>query len=646
MDWKKFFRKIEEKTTGTVRLTKDEIKEQLQQSCWDLFISNLPNPVIIDVEEEKAKGKEEEKAKVPDQFAKGVPRGFAIDPNNNWTVYFNMNDLPQYKKKQDAKDDTRSIGHHENTHYTVCPGSKRMDVRLVDAALKGFSSPQLTSNPQTAAAAAHIVENVFGDWVGDYMLGVDGYGREDFTRLTRNRMKRTIDYVAGKTKKPSTLWKVLVGTYEKMFDEDFGLSKYAPLSYEEKKYVDNCVRIMGNDFKESDNWPSKVTKLSGVLEKIILESCEQKSGNSNQQGQGGGLQLPKDVESQMGKEATESPMKGKGAGKSELQREEEAKEKKEAQAAGMGKQEQENTDEKNIDGEVLEEIFKLNRKNPSQFAGTLAAVMPVETEEAMRLMYRARARDYLIKITETRDKGSFATPSCYENWNIGDPVTGRGGIELVPSMRTTGVIIPGMTTVKRDYEERDLPGTMKQIADLYIIIDSSGSMDWNPLENNEEQRGSFDKAIIAGESAILYAKDHGAKAAATNFSSGSKHQDFTNELTKLEQTLMYHFGGGTNFPVSKFDESMKKNKNKVVCCIISDFEVSNVDESYKVITKYANKDNPCYLFDIGGRANLAEMLEKHEGCVRFKIRNMKDLQGIVIGKLRENYEQHKYLLAA
>jgi len=171
---------------GKIRLTKEEIADQLRLACWDLFISNLPKPKIIDTQRDR---------NVPAEYKEGVPSGFSISPDT-WVTYFNSDDLPDFPTRQDGLDHTRSIGQHENMHFINVPGSKRMHVRLVDAAIKGLQNSQ----DNRKGEVAHLTVNIFGDWAGDYLLGVDKFGREDFSTITRERIRRTTEQVSKEMK--------------------------------------------------------------------------------------------------------------------------------------------------------------------------------------------------------------------------------------------------------------------------------------------------------------------------------------------------------------------------------------------------------------------------------------------------------------
>lgn len=631
------FKKTAEKQEASKgpNLSKAEVAEQIKRAWFDLYVSNLPNPVVVDTNTDKRK--------LPAIFKDGVPRGFSIDPET-WVTYFNNDDVPQFDKKQDAKDYCRSMGHHETMHFLHVPGSKRMNARLIDASIKSLS-PGTQSKKETAASIANFVVNYFGDLVGDYMTGATDFGRVNLNYLTRQRLRKTIENVGSKTKNPSALWKVLVGSYETMLNENFGLNKFGKLDYNQSAAVEQTAKIMGKNFRDTSLWPEKVKRLTPVLEELILNEQNNSSrgnrrgdgnkgnGSAGDGSDGNGISLPDDVKKQMGPGAAKNPLKSYKKMKSENN------------GNGGANGEDECAGKEGIDEEVLDEIFKLNRDNPGKFAGTLGAFAPVEPDEALRLMYRMRAKEYLIKVTEKKDKGRYSTPSYRVPWNVGEPILGKGGLEIVPTLQSHGVIIPGTNTVKRKVNTCELPGKLHQTADLLLIIDSSGSMDWNPMESNEEARGSFDKAVIAAEAAAQYSINHGGKVAVVNFSGENsntgkrqvKCQEFTNNLNLLEQAIMLYYGDGTVVPIKEIDSILKKNKTRVVTCGISDFEVSNHQETADLIKKYTNPANPFYMFDIGGNNNLGQYLGAHPGVVRFEIKNMGDLKGVVIGKLRKEY---------
>ncbi|MFH1501373.1 MAG: hypothetical protein ABIE22_05525 [archaeon] len=628
----RFFKKKPELSDRLVRLTEDEVRAAVKQAHWDLFVSNLPDPVVVDTQ---VNTKE-----TPEIYADGVPRGFSIDPDT-WVTYFCNDDMPDFLSREKLFEHARSVGQHETMHFTRCPGSKRTHVGLIDGGLKGLHKQE--SKGKTGADIAHLVTNIFADWSNDYGVGVEKYGREDFSQITRDRIRDTVKSVAEKNKENlSPLWKVLVGTYEKMFDENFGLEDYVKLDSYEERIIETCVEIMGNDHRDRTTWPVKVRKLAGVLEEVIYKSAQEQQGKGKgkkgdgQGGQsGGGISIPQDVEDQMGEGATESPYTPT-----------EEKGGKQGKGKKVGKP-REGKEGKGIDDDVLDEVFKLNRNNPGQFAGTLSAVEPIEANDAIRYMYRARAQEYLVEIHETKESGSYTTPSSLENWDVGDPLMGKGGLLIVPALLTHGVVIPGINTVKRGYEIDDLPGHLVQIADILWIVDSSGSLDWNPMENHEEARGGFDKVILAAEAGTLYSRNHGGKAAAMNFSGIDdrtkqrqvKIQGFTDNLDDLEKVIMHYYGGGTIFPVEELDRIYDSNQNRIVTCIVSDFHISNSEDTKKVIRRRANSQNPIYALDIGGTSNFFEDMKDIEGLYREVVTSLNSLKGVAIGKLKKDYER-------
>jgi len=613
----KIFKKKTEESR--VRLTSLEVEEQIKKGWWDLYVSNLPKPKIIDTKVNK---------EIPEEFKEGVPRGFSIEvEKETWTTYFNNDDVPNFRTKQECKDFARSVGgHHETSHYTICPGSKRMNVKLVDSALKGFSS-ETRKAEQRAAQMAHLVTNIFGDWVIDYQLGVAKYGREDFSDLTRWRMKSTIDSVVKETKDLSPLWKILVRTYEKLFDDNFGLQGHIPIDGLEERLSNECFKIMGNDFSDSATWPDKSRAIASVLENILNQS-EDKNERESSSGEdkGNSYGVPKDVQKQMGPSANKNPYN---------------KFKRSERESSSGK-DKENSEKEGrpIDQEILEEIYQLNKNNPSQFAGTLAAFEPELVDRATKLMYRMRAKEYLIKVLEEKSSGTYGTPAGYNGWDIGNPLMGRGGLEIIPSIMSHGKILPGINTTRKKYETSTLPGQLKQIKDLVFYIDSSGSMDWNPEQNNEELRGSFDKAIVAAEATALYVLERGGKVAIVNFSGDKqyKYQKFTRNLDEFEDALILHYNGGTTFPISIANAIVEENaSNGIVSCYISDFEIYNSDQTQEFIKKTTHINNPSYLFDIGGRENFANSLKGNSHVKGIPIKNLNDLKGVILGEVKRNW---------
>jgi hypothetical protein len=455
-------------------------------------------------------------------------------------------------------------------------------------------------------------------------------------------MKETIKEARDTEQPPSLLWETLVSTYEKLWNEDLGLDSYLPNRNQMgEKASQDLVQILGNDWKDRKTWEEKIRQFASVLESIIKQTSQQAQGQQKQskygqKQQGQGIPMPDDMKGQMGQPTESTQKEGKNGEK--VDHKDEGK-------GGKGKEdEDENGDATEIDDKILEEIYKRNKEAPGSFAGTMRALKKIEPYDALRLMYRARAKELLMKIEEKRNKRAEKAPSYQTSWNIGDPLVGKGGLEMLPSIMASGKPIPGLTTVKRKLQEAEGYGRMKMIPDLLIVIDSSGSMGWHPWINPPDARGEFDKAILAAEGSAIYAIENGGRVAIINHSAHGNvtEQDFTTNINKIERAIMCNYGGGTVVPCKDLKDMLLKTQNPLLTCYMSDCDMTNVKDAFEAFSAAMNEHDSLAIFNIGsGTGEDFIRSIKQTKAVVYDIDKIEDLAGIIIGRVKFEYDSAK-----
>jgi hypothetical protein len=608
-------------------LTEDEVMQQFRQACWDLYISNLPDPVVVNANEPR-KG-----ISIPEELRDAVPRGFSIDPET-WTIYFSNDDMPKHlSEKNDLLEFAKSIFHHEETHFTQVPGDGLTEAILIDSALKGFKDPNILKDMEMARGFSYLTLNVMGDLIGDTLLAKDKYGREDFGKLTLWRKRELVQAARETPQAPSLLWQTLVSAYQKMWGEDLGLDRHVrKRDTEAEKAAQSLVDILGKDYRNRVTWENKILKFAEALEPIIRKSAQQaqsQSGKSKYARQKAGLPMPDDVKTQMGEDAAESPIDRK---------------KQNGEKVTKGKNgKDDEKDGETIDDSVLDELYSRNKEDPGHFAGVLGALKRIEPEDAIRLMYRARAKELLMKIRKKENQRAERAPSYRTSWQIGDPIVGRGGIDILPSMMASGKPVPGLTTVRRKYEASEGYGKLKMIPDLLIVIDSSGSMGWNPWINPPDARGEFDKAILAAEGAALYALANQGKVAVINHSGQGNvtQQGFTDNIDMLEKAIMVNYHGGTVVPCQELRQMIRKTESPLLTCYMSDCALNNPKDAEEAFGTGINEHDSVAVFKIsGGSCGFTNGISAKGGMV-YGISKIEDLIGIVVGEVIREYDSRK-----
>jgi hypothetical protein len=605
--------------TGGEDITAVDISRAFREACWDTWLANLPDPIVINAND-PAGGKD-----VPAEFQEHVMRGFAFDPRTCKT-YFNAKDIPAtLQTRKEKLEYARSIFHHEvGGHYGIIPKNIVLEACLIDAAIKGFRDTAIRKDPGKAASYSHTVVNILSDIILDTYMAQEGYGREDLGELTCWRQRETIRNAQGKVKTPSAIWQVLVRTYEKLWKEDLGVSAIVPAMKNEYDAAANeLTSILGTDWKDTSTWEAKAGEFARVLEPFLKQSVQEgKQGTGMQDGKPapqGSEQLPDDIRSQMGGTPDRSQVWREDAGKT-------------PGGEDGGTQ---------VDERVLEEIYKRNSQDPEGFAGTMSALHGIEGDDTLRLMYRARASEFRIRIAEREHQRDERRLGPRTSWRPGDPVLGRGGLEMAPSMLPYGQPVPYLTTSKRRIERSDNPGRLSMIPNLLLVIDSSGSMAWNPKAADPDRRGEFDKAIIAGEAAALEALEHGGKVAVINFSGPQdvRLQEYTRDMDKIEQALMHDYKAGTTVPTEQVRDMLRRSQDPLQTCLLSDCDISNAAEAADAFAPAARKPDELAVFLIGktGEGDAFVDRLRAEGAVIHPVLSIDDLAGIVLGTVRGRY---------
>ncbi|MGA9767607.1 MAG: VWA domain-containing protein [Blastocatellia bacterium] len=191
--------------------------------------------------------------------------------------------------------------------------------------------------------------------------------------------------------------------------------------------------------------------------------------------------------------------------------------------------------------------------------------------------YRERAIPHLVRFP-TREVPETKEPLMegLNVWDIGSPLE---DLDWFESALTSAQIIPGYTTVQRNYGTTSGTLPERQAVDLDLYVDCSGSMP------NPQSATSY--LTLAGAIISLSALRAGARVKATLWS-GAKDYQTTNEFirneTEILKILTGYIGGATAFPIHLLRETFKDRKptsRPVHILVISDDGVDtmfNTDE--------------------------------------------------------------------
>jgi hypothetical protein len=517
--------------------------------------------------------------------------GFYIEPLNKWKISMNLANAPIFIDDQEYINYFHAISLHEVSHYQIIPYDGLINARLLRAAMKNVNEN-----------FAPIVVNVFADLVIDAKL------HKKEPDLIAWEIKTTFNHLFERNKnKLSEFSKFLFRTYEKLLNiEIVGNDLFTSV----ESVAEIVVNIVKKNFEDETLWEEKVSKIAYHLRTLVKNTftmvgagVRRGEGNTRRKSQGRGdstIEFPEDI-----LEVMDNPLENKNLDKLKEDSEEELKQKAE---------------------EFAKETAYSEYGAPAGQAGILIDGNPLTT------WYRGLAKDHIeIKIFEEKPGGQL--PIYPQVWRLGEPLE---ELDIVQTLLNSPIIIPNITTRKwlKNYGKGHL--IEKQIPDLLLILDSSGSMNWNYLAKSS--RGVYHTALLASFAALHFAAKKGAKFSVINFSNRADVCDWTSDYVKAEETLLRYQGGGTNLPIKAILQQSEKSERDTLIFIITDFGIYNWSKSRKTIIDLAQKGHKIVGFFIGS-AKIPK--EKFKGLLDkvtfYPIKNPKDLINLVIEEVKKYY---------
>ena len=182
-------------------------------------------------------------------------------------------------------------------------------------------------------------------------------------------------------------------------------------------------------------------------------------------------------------------------------------------------------------------------REPFEYGQILAAsgLHLTDHEVAVRY-YRERARRQLIPFPSRENPvATDPLPEGVEPWTVSDPLA---DIDWVETTIRSPIVIPGITTVRREWGTSTGAEPERVPVDLDLYVDSSGSMP------NPQITVSY--LTLAGAIVALSALRAGARVQATLWS-GTRQFTMTTGFVRDEEAVLRvltgFFGGGTAFPI-------------------------------------------------------------------------------------------------
>ena len=561
-------------------------KTAYNKALTHYFIPSLPDPELI--------------------FDYSKIKGFYID-TFSWRVTLNLANTPFLHLDQEFLDYFFSLSLHEIAHYVYCPYDNLTNLRLLAAAIKGGVSKNY----------APMVVNIFSD------LLIDNRTHKNFGDLMNWELKITAGQALqdNKKNKISKLWKLLVRCYEILWD--ISIMPKTMISDELNKLAERSCEIILKNYEDESLWEIKVQKIAKILKDLLKEECslanttedmELKNRNKNGNKHGNPFSIPNDILETFGdiSEVKNIDMIKSGNSGNEKSR------------GPNDISEIENAAE-----EIAQEI------DCKTFLDVLNLYGLGSLNEKLGIWYRSRARN-LLRFNFFKNKPSGAIPIYPETWRIGDSIE---ELDPVQTLLASPSIIPNITTRKWSHQDGPSQRIIKELPDMMIVIDSSGSMDWN--FKHKKISGRYHMSLLAAFAALHYAINHGSHVSAINFSNRVKKTTWTNNFYKIEQTLLNYIGQGTVLPTKTMLELVKTADRQSLIILISDLELYNWENALKTFKTLMQMGHTLIAFFIDGDESVLEQTDFQElvenGAKFYCISKMKDLIGLVISEVQEVY---------
>ncbi|HWQ21081.1 MAG TPA: VWA domain-containing protein [Methanotrichaceae archaeon] len=270
-------------------------------------------------------------------------------------------------------------------------------------------------------------------------------------------------------------------------------------------------------------------------------------------------------------------------------------------------------------------------------AGLACSLEPERYQEALQVLGLKgdlkrwyRDQSYSIVIKQGRKIRESLYPSGLVKWRFTDPPS---QIDIPYSMSLSPVLIPGITTYKREEESSRMAEGREAVPDLLVILDSSRSMD-GPRQGTKTH-----KATLAAFKACQFAHSQGAEVAAVNFSNTALVQGWTRDLSAVEDVLVEYICSQTHIPGKAILELAKVRKGCLILCI-TDTHIQNLYLEWDHIKEAAEVgDFVLFSIDQAGRDKQVDDALKSLGRVYY-INELEDLIALVVETAEMAYGSH------
>ncbi len=550
-------------------------------------------------------------------------------------LYLNMPHIIKdfiIKDEKELEDAVEALELHGLGHYSLISYDLLTKLLLVHNSAKALKSQGIADGMQ-AQQGGDSLSNAFEDIIDNTYIvehsdekGMPLNKEKIHFLYDRFKIKRETD--PKKKKEPRKAWDVYMRVCEKLWNENERWVDKKKFSEDQERAAERIYTLVKDNMYDSRNWEKRVYRFTQIIAPFVKE--DGKGGKDLQmfesESSGEGKRLKMMLKQMQGMKGKKGKDKKKGGEKSQEEKDLEKK----------IKQMEKDLEEK-LKG-LANKLGKDNKNIQQEYKELMVGSGITDSEEkANKWLYRDLAENYTIKFRPMLIIAGKAHPFTPKRWNPSDPPQ---SLDLMYTIQTSGKAIPGVTTTKWKYKETYGFKEGEKPPDLYIILDSSGSMT-NPTNN-------IAPAVLGAMAAAHSARNVGAKVAVKNFSgedANSKKRDTTTldeteDIDEIDDCLLIYKSGGTVLPQEDLLEWVKNPEEPKQFLLITDTGFHNFEVAFPYLKSMMemNEKNRGAMFCIGtGYKDYVKQLEG-TGWEVFNVNSQEDLFNLVIGKSKEVYE--------
>ena len=187
-------------------------------------------------------------------------------------------------------------------------------------------------------------------------------------------------------------------------------------------------------------------------------------------------------------------------------------------------------------------------------------------------------------------------------------------------------------------EDSLVKAEMRGFPDLLLVVDSSGSMEWDPKGG----QGPYDSLLRAIYGVLGFLESRNmiryVRFAVANFSARTVVTPWHGyaDLRKVKEALFRWQGGGTVLDCSAIERVAASSSDRFLCLMVTDSRISNADTALASIRRIAERGHQFIFIQLGGVTPMSTGLSEL-GIPVHVIADVRELEGLCLEYAQRHY---------